>query len=413
MRGLLNKIASSGFIVVFAGCIVSMQARADDGAAGLVAQANALLDHALGGDDSVAQAMAKLQQALRLDPNNAAAYVALSRAKVDDAYIGDEQYDAAGLVAANAAVTRAIAIAPDSADGYLQQAVVLRLENQLPQAAAAVEAARKHGASGPLLELREAQLLGALGNSSAAQVKYQHIEHDPAATLPVRLSALENLTALYRKQHKIPQADAAMRKMVELSPGDAWTMGNYGTFLRIWMLRVDESEQWLRRARAVTDYPVARENLGFTLYLQWAAALHRNDTKRAQDYFDEATTLVRDPRELLREVRLYPHAHPIVEALQAKGYSIDRYTGASDDSDTPLSDAAKAGNASIVRQLITAGADVNRAGSGGGNAPLLNAVHGGNATVVRMLLTHGADPGRRTLRAMTARRSRANPGAPI
>ena len=385
------KYLCAGMLICMLACIASAQLRVDVAAASLVEQANALLDNSTVGDGSIAEAEAKLQEALSLDPNNAAAYVALSRAKLDAAYISNKEYDPAGLVAANAAATKAIAIAPDSPEGYLQQAAVLRLEKRLPQAAAAIEAARQRGAHGPLLELREAQLLGSNGKSAAAQEKFQHLARDPAVPLPIRLSALQNLSSMFREQRQIPQADAVMKQLAELSPGDAWMIGNYGTFLRIWMLRVDESEQWLRRARAVRDNPVARENLGFTLYLQWAAALHRKDAKLAQKYFDEASKLVADPRELLPEISLYPHGHPIVEALHAKGYSLDRYADATDGSDTPLTDAARAGNAEIVSQLIAAGVDVNRSGSDG-SPPLLHAVLGGSTPIVQDLLAHGADP---------------------
>jgi uncharacterized protein len=64
---------------------------------------------------------------------------------------------------------------------------------------------------------------------------------------------------------------------------------------------------------------------------------------------------------------------------------------------TPLSDAARTGNVSLVSSLIAAGADVNTADDSG-YTPLMMAATFDHADVVRLLLAHGADPERRSRR---------------
>lgn len=60
--------------------------------------------------------------------------------------------------------------------------------------------------------------------------------------------------------------------------------------------------------------------------------------------------------------------------------------------DTPLHAAASNGNVEIARQLIEAGADVNRRTEiDGGDTPLLSAAFSGEPETVRFLLEHGAD----------------------
>jgi ankyrin repeat protein len=59
--------------------------------------------------------------------------------------------------------------------------------------------------------------------------------------------------------------------------------------------------------------------------------------------------------------------------------------------DTPLINAAMAGEAKIVRYLLDRGADVNLTAGKNGNSPLIQAVMSGKLEIVRMLVEAGAD----------------------
>ena len=58
--------------------------------------------------------------------------------------------------------------------------------------------------------------------------------------------------------------------------------------------------------------------------------------------------------------------------------------------DTPLIEAARGGDVEVVRLLLSAGADVERADSSD-CTPLIYAARGGHVEVERLLLSAGAD----------------------
>jgi ankyrin repeat protein len=61
------------------------------------------------------------------------------------------------------------------------------------------------------------------------------------------------------------------------------------------------------------------------------------------------------------------------------------------DGETPLCMASEKGHAEVVKMLLGAGADVNKAATDDGATPLWTASYHGHAEVVKMLLSAGAD----------------------
>jgi uncharacterized protein len=81
----------------------------------------------------------------------------------------------------------------------------------------------------------------------------------------------------------------------------------------------------------------------------------------------------------------------VVALLLARGAPVDVYSQSSFARVTPLGSAAAAGETSIARRLLDAGADVNARSLDGEFTPLHAAAQRGDAELVRLLLERGAD----------------------
>ncbi len=73
------------------------------------------------------------------------------------------------------------------------------------------------------------------------------------------------------------------------------------------------------------------------------------------------------------------------------GFELTSLTDRNYLGDTPLHTVCTWGELEPVKQLITAGADVNAKGDGG-STPLFNAVMGENSQVISLLIKSGANP---------------------
>jgi ankyrin repeat protein len=81
----------------------------------------------------------------------------------------------------------------------------------------------------------------------------------------------------------------------------------------------------------------------------------------------------------------------VVALLLERGAPLDAHSQSSFARVTPLGSAAAAGETSIARRLLDAGADVNARSLDGEFTPLHAAAQGGNAPLVALLLERGAD----------------------
>ncbi|HEU4663309.1 MAG TPA: ankyrin repeat domain-containing protein [Dokdonella sp.] len=387
-------------------CFATLSAMGDPGPAGaagaavsadaanqsrvLAAAAKEILDGYEGDSSAFATAAAKLNEALALDEGNADAYVEMARLAMKQDGLRPETLEHAEKL-----LRKGLAAEPGHGNSYVLLGYVLMQEGMADVAEQAFADAHRFGASSPWLGMNEAALAAARGDRAAAQAKYSAFAN--AAQLPakVRSQAFTELARDATKHREPAKALTAYEQALKLDPDSAWLMGDYARALRVLALDLPQSEHWARRALEKMDYRRGRENLGETLYLEWAEALitEQNEAK-AKMIFSEAREYLEDPLEILHEINGYPRAHPIVAALAKQGYSLDRFAGATGGT-TPLTKAAAQPNLAIVKALLDAGANPNVQGYGGETALIIAAMNG-NAAMVDALLKAGADP---TLRA--------------
>jgi len=359
----------------------------------LASEAKALIDQYSGDGPELPEAAAKLQSAIELDSGNADAYVEMARIAMKSGGLEPQT-----LAGAENLLRKGLASKPEHGNSYVLLGYVLVHQGKLDLAEKAFADAHRFSATSPWLGMNEGELALLRDDRKTAQQRYAGVANAAQFPASVRAQASEALAKDYAKHGEAEKARASYKQVMELAPNNAWAMGNYSRLLRVSMLDVEESEIWGRRALDRMNYGWGRENLGNTLYLKWAEALVvEKNAEKAQAAFTEAQQYLRSPAEVLHEIDEYPRAHPIIDALVKKGYSLDTFDGISGGT-TPLTKAAAHPNLAIVKALLKAGADPNAPGFEGGTA-LMIASLGGDLQMVNVLLRAGADP---TLRASDA-----------
>ncbi|MEO7326399.1 MAG: ankyrin repeat domain-containing protein [Dokdonella sp.] len=353
------------------------------------AAAAALIDSYTGDRDLLEQAQSKLKQALALDERNVDAYVEMARYQMKVA----DNLPPNVLGAAELSLRKGLAFDPQHGNSYVLLGYVLTKERRFEPAKQAFDKARELSATSPWLDMNTGELLLQQGDIEGGLRHYEAVVNTPAFPANVRAQAHEVIARQEARAGQLDLARKSYEKALELQPNNAWMMGNYAGLLRVSMLDIKESEQWARRALEKMNYGAGRETLGDTLYLKWAEALIKEkDPAKAEKIYAEAKLYARSPDELLHEIHLYPHGHPIIEALAAKGYSLDHFPGVDSGGGTaPISTVAGNRNLPILKQLLAAGANIDEPGYEGGTALMIAAAQG-NLPMTEFLLSKGANP---------------------
>ncbi|MBK9608912.1 MAG: hypothetical protein IPO58_21700 [Betaproteobacteria bacterium] len=368
-----------------------------DQARQLVAEAAALMDAFGGPGMALGEAAAKLRAALQINPDEPAAHLELARLAMKSG----GGLEPPTLAFAEASIRRALAIDPGYGNAFVLLGYVLTHGRRLKEADAAFVEAERAGATSPWLEYNIAELRERQGQSQVAAELMTQVAAAQAKSNGVRSSALQWLQSFHTYAHDYDQADLAYRRQIELSSVAPWPMGNYSRFLRVRRLDTAGSERYARQALAIMEYGMARDSLAAALYLQWAELrASGKNPERANALFAEAARLNPDLSELVSEIGYYPRAHPILDALVAKGISLDTLPGIAGGT-TPLSIAAGNRSPALVSQMMTLGANPNTAGYAG-MTPLMLAAQRGDERWCDCCSTE----------APTPRSSRATAGTP-
>ncbi len=159
---------------------------------------------ARGGVDGFQRALENFKKAIALDPNYAAAYADLA---VVEYRVADLTADAAGAQQARATGDKAIALAPDAADGYAVRGFIRsNLDWDWVGAQADFARALKQDPSNSTVQRRYAQLLGTLGRlPEAIAADRKVVEVDPLSQ-----GGWENLSRFLASNGELAAAHEAL-----------------------------------------------------------------------------------------------------------------------------------------------------------------------------------------------------------
>jgi TolB-like protein/DNA-binding winged helix-turn-helix (wHTH) protein/Flp pilus assembly protein TadD len=172
--------------------------------------------------DGFRRSVEAYRKAVTLDPRYAAAYARLA---LSEAYLADDTGDAAGMENSRAAAEKAIALAPDEADGYAARAD-LRASFIWDWTGAQADLAKALAIdpSDSEVQHRYAFLLANLGRlSEAIAAQRKAIELDPLSS-----HAWENLGRYQMFNKDFAGADEAMRHALEIQPDSPFGLQHLG-----------------------------------------------------------------------------------------------------------------------------------------------------------------------------------------
>jgi serine/threonine-protein kinase len=221
--------------------------------------------------DDLNRAVAAYRQAITLDPNYAAAYAGLADAEDN---LADWTGDTAGFKRAEVAADKAIALAPDEADGYSARGSQ-RIYHGWDWAGANADfvQALKLNPSDSVVLRAYGIMLGSIGRFPEAitQIK-KSIAIDPLSS-----RGWEALGTFLLAQKDFPATREALRRALEIQPDDALSLNR----LAVLQLLEGRAEEALSTYRKIDDD-------GFRLYGIAMAEHTLGHAKASQQALDEA-----------------------------------------------------------------------------------------------------------------------------
>jgi serine/threonine protein kinase/Tfp pilus assembly protein PilF len=221
--------------------------------------------------DDLRRAVAAYHQAIALDPNYAAAYAGLADAEDN---LADWTGDTAGFQRAEAAADKAIALAPDEADGYSARGSQ-RIYHSWDWAGAQADFVRALALNPADSVVRRAYgiMLGSLGRFPEAVTEIKK----SIAIDPLSSRGWEALGTFLLAQKDFAATHEALRRALEIQPDDALSLNRLGVLL----LLEGKPQDALSAYRRVEDD-------GFRLYGIAMTEHTLGDANASQRALDEA-----------------------------------------------------------------------------------------------------------------------------
>lgn len=258
-------------------------------------QARKSLDAWRGRQENARKASRLLKQVLKKDPNFAPVHREYARLYLIAGYKGHANDSEVTLDAAEQAILAALALEPDYAECYVLLGHLYTTGDELEKAKNALGKAEQIGTRDPWLRLNRAEILKREGSYEDALALYLEAVAVKSANAKAQASSLGGVALMYRVLGRLDDAVQAYEAKIAFEPDNAWSWGNYASFLLFRLGRVSDAELAARKALELMNYGAARSTLACVLYTQWATLVREGKSGDAVDkYLREAEAL--DPR---------------------------------------------------------------------------------------------------------------------
>jgi hypothetical protein len=250
-----------------------------DDAATLATRAEHVLDHWDGNPEALAAAGSAIDEAVKLEPNNAH-FRGIQARQLLLANTTNEGIRPSALGNAHGILLRAaLEMPPPDARAYAFLAMVkLQLDRNDPKAWWAVKAAERADPNDPYVKMA----LGRYEATSAqgADLPYIAAAIDSGLASPFELrKAYKAVIPYYAMKGDRKGFDRTIEGQVKLDPSNPYIRGNAALNLVEYFVDFEAGERYAREALAIADYPHARSTLSLALYGQWAQALQSGKDK--------------------------------------------------------------------------------------------------------------------------------------
>lgn len=171
-----------------------------------------------------------------------------------EGYLSGTRYEPRNLAAAAQSLDKAIALAPDDPLSNLLRARIYTSMERFEDAWAALESAREVGADDREWLLGHASLLNRQQRFDESATSLDKLLNSAGATPNQRADARTGMIQVLLVGLKADEADTLYREQLEDTPDDAWTHGNYASFLLCWRDDYVSSLAHARTARELMDH---------------------------------------------------------------------------------------------------------------------------------------------------------------
>jgi tetratricopeptide (TPR) repeat protein len=284
-----------------------------------------LLDMWNGEQDILDQAKQELDALIARSPNYPPAYKELARYHLKDGTIRGTQgpIEPASLMAAEAALDKAILIDPDYADGYVLFGHLYRLMEQPEKGLEALRKADEIGTDNAWLYLNWADIYTDAGDTRAAMDKYRLVLELETAEINQLHTAYAGIIKYYKSVQNYTEVNKLYKQQIALDPTDAWPKGNYASFLLLYEGEYEASIAYATEAIQLMNYRHARYTLAAALFMKWAVITEReNNPDSGMEYLLAAQELHPDLGQIVGEASRYPAIRII--ATEANKYLVEK-----------------------------------------------------------------------------------------
>ncbi len=346
-------------------------------------------------------AQKEIEQVLNVAPSNVHALKELARIQIMRGYMHStveknlvhDKYSVGifkkgSLEGAEKTIRKALSIDPDFADGYVLLGSIQNDELKYKEAEKSLTKAGKLGSTSPWLDLEWTYNDDAVGNYADKEIRYQAAIKSGTENLKALGSAYAGLLSIYQSRGEVDKTISMYKKIIALKPMDAWTRGDFASYLGGDLDRTDDAITQARAALKIMDYGVGAQILAIQLARKWAELSDKGQSRIANIYYDEA--IKKFP--WINAIMVYGGSEPVGDVLAKELVKQGKVSVnvTIKDGSTALLYAAYFDNRKAANELLDLHADPNISDNSGLTS-LMSAAQKGDIILAQMLLKHGAN----------------------